>query len=175
MGRHSCESWYPHDRNRFHPAGTTLMQFTIDDTGSVVDPVIAQSSGNSQTDALAMACVRTWHYKPATQNGVPVAVPWRAKVTWDPNPSQAPSSCAAYYRGPPVDFTGKNGTSVLQLLIHHREVAKITLARSSGIDDLDRAAMTCVATWPPNIEQDGDFQATLSIDWRKLLSASTAR
>ena len=63
-------------------ASPTVVSFRIKIDGSVEDVEIAQSSGDTSIDHTFAECVGNWRYKPATQNGQPVEVPWRAEALW---------------------------------------------------------------------------------------------
>ena len=54
---------------RLHRSG--LIDVMIDEHGSVQD-VTVQQSVNAAYDILVVAAARTWKYRPATRNGVPV-------------------------------------------------------------------------------------------------------
>ena len=74
-------------RVRGHPKpselNNTVLSFEIDIDGTVKDVVIEQSSGDDCVDKAAANCAATgWHYKPAMQNGQPVAVMWRVSINW---------------------------------------------------------------------------------------------
>jgi protein TonB len=62
--------------------GNTEMDLTVTAQGTVTDVAVSKSSGSSDLDEIAVACVRTWTYKPATKDGVPVELKWKAQVVW---------------------------------------------------------------------------------------------
>ncbi|MGN6514553.1 MAG: energy transducer TonB [Rhizomicrobium sp.] len=85
IGRpHTCgQRYYPALATRLGHEGTTTISFTVNADGSVSDVKIAQSSGYDELDQAAIPCAETWKYKPAMQNGAPVAkTDYLAKVTW---------------------------------------------------------------------------------------------
>ncbi len=83
IGRaHSCLQNYPPISQRNNEEGTTLMSFTVNVDGSVSDPSVAKSSGFQRLDEAALSCVLRWKYKPATQDGQPVAAQNQANVVW---------------------------------------------------------------------------------------------
>jgi protein TonB len=86
IGRpHTCPNakWYPALAMRLNHEGTTLLAFTVNTDGTISNISVAQSSGHDELDQAAMSCAQDWSsYKPALQNGAPVAVPWKAKVVW---------------------------------------------------------------------------------------------
>lgn len=83
IGRaHECASKYPPLAVRLNHEGTTTIGFTIEPDGSVTNAHVVSGSGHDELDSAAISCTEGWHYKPATQNGQPVAVPWTTKVQW---------------------------------------------------------------------------------------------
>jgi protein TonB len=81
LGRKSCLSRH---RNVTMPAnvGNTMMDLTVTAEGIVTDVTVSKSSGSVDLDDAAVACTRTWTYKPATKDGVPVQLKWKAQVVW---------------------------------------------------------------------------------------------
>lgn len=83
VGRpHVCIQDYPSISQRLNEQGTTTLQFKIEADGSVSGVNVAESSGHDRLDQAAVNCAQSWHYKPAMQNGQPVAVNWKAQVKW---------------------------------------------------------------------------------------------
>ena len=82
---HNCPAarWYPPIAIRLNQQGTTGIKFTINTDGSVSNVQIADSSGHDSLDQAAIRCAQSWRYKPALQNGQPVAVTWQTNVKWD--------------------------------------------------------------------------------------------
>jgi protein TonB len=81
IGRaHTCVQNYPALSQRLQEEGTATLSFTINTDGSVSNPSVTKSSGYPRLDDAAMACVPRWKYKPATQDGQPVATQWQAAV-----------------------------------------------------------------------------------------------
>ena len=62
--------------------GTTALSFLIREDGSTDDVAVAQSSGNADLDKWSTRCVKYWKYKPAIQDGKPIAMRWSAQVQW---------------------------------------------------------------------------------------------
>jgi len=63
-------------------SGTVLVGYTINADGTVGDVHIVESSGHEELDQAAVACASSgWLYRPATRNGVAVAVPWTVRIT----------------------------------------------------------------------------------------------
>ena len=80
---HTCGStYYPESAQRLHEQGTTTVTFTVTENGDVENPTVANSSGHDDLDQAAIPCVTTWKYKPAVQEGKPVAAQWTANVVW---------------------------------------------------------------------------------------------
>jgi TonB family protein len=65
--------------------GTTVLAFTVTTDGDVSNPTVSESSGFDDLDQAAIKCALTWKYKPAVQNNVATAVPWKTQVVWKPN------------------------------------------------------------------------------------------
>jgi protein TonB len=84
IGRpHVCgDKYYPPVSMRLNEEGTTLLSFKILTDGSITDITVAKSSGHDRLDQAAITCAGSWRYKPATQNGQPVEVPWQTQVQW---------------------------------------------------------------------------------------------
>ena len=65
---------YPTDARRFGRQGVVTLQLAIDATGRVTNAQVKSSSGDPELDQTAIDWVTGhWRYKPAVQNGVPVA------------------------------------------------------------------------------------------------------
>ena len=95
---HICTTYYPKAEEKAGIEGTTRVSFTITSEGEVRDPAVEQSSGNAKLDDAALECVQSWRYRPAVQNGKPIAVRWRADIKFKPNLqppafAQAPRDC----------------------------------------------------------------------------------
>jgi protein TonB len=152
---HLCLQDYPAASVAAHEEGTTTVAFTITDTGHTDAVTVRTSSGSAALDAAAITCVNRWLYKPATKDGVPVAVPWKAEVRWSmvhPEGSTPPPtptgdhSCAAFR---PLDLKVPAGAmTTLAFVVTPAGVAKnVTIAASSGNAELDGAALKCAAGW----------------------------
>ena len=79
---HECQSKYPPLAMRLGHTGNVTIGFTIGTDGSVSNVHVTEGSGHDELDSGAVSCAQSWHYKPAMQNGSPVAVPWSTKVTY---------------------------------------------------------------------------------------------
>ncbi|HLY04656.1 MAG TPA: energy transducer TonB [Rhizomicrobium sp.] len=79
---HSCMNEYPAAAQRLNQEGTTSVRFTVNTDGSVSNVQVVGSSGHDMLDSAAIRCAQNWRYKPAMQNGQPVAAPWTTNVQW---------------------------------------------------------------------------------------------
>jgi periplasmic protein TonB len=83
---HECNSrYYPPIAQRLNQHGTTLVRLTISSDGQVTDAKVADSSGYDSLDQAAIKCVTSgsWGaYKPALQNGQPIASQTEVKIVW---------------------------------------------------------------------------------------------
>lgn len=64
---------YPDELRREGVSGLVMVKCTIDVQGNVVDPTIEKSS-NAAFDRPALAALKKWKFKPARQDGAPVAI-----------------------------------------------------------------------------------------------------
>ncbi|HEY4115350.1 MAG TPA: energy transducer TonB [Rhizomicrobium sp.] len=83
VGRpHECQSKYPPLAVRLNHQGKVTLGMTIEADGSVTNVHVVTPSGFDELDRGAVSCASDWHYKPAMQQGHPIAVPWQATVQY---------------------------------------------------------------------------------------------
>ncbi len=72
---------YPEMERRLGHEGTVTLTISIDANGQITDAQVANSSGSQALDQAAVEWVKShWKYKPAIQNGTPVASTAQAAV-----------------------------------------------------------------------------------------------
>ncbi len=64
---------FPDNLKRDGVQGIVTVKCTVDEQGNVRDPTIEKSS-NPAFEKPAVAAVKKWRFKPATQDGKPIAV-----------------------------------------------------------------------------------------------------
>jgi protein TonB len=75
---------YPEQSRRMGQQGTVTLRVSIGADGVVTDTQIVQSSGVPELDQAALAWVKShWKYKPAMQNGQPIASTAEAAVVFN--------------------------------------------------------------------------------------------
>lgn len=75
---------YPPEALRLSQQGKVLLRMAITADGSVSDASVVGSSGSSALDQAAVEWVKEhWRYKPATQDGHPVATTQEAAIVFD--------------------------------------------------------------------------------------------
>lgn len=76
-------SYYPPIAVRLNQTGTTLVTVHIGADGGVQNVDIAGSSGHDALDQASIKCIMSrWRYKPALQNGQPVATIKQYALKW---------------------------------------------------------------------------------------------
>jgi TonB family protein len=155
--RHSCESFYPPGPLLNNVEGKTIVGFTVDPTGHVVEPAVKESSGNADLDDAAKKCVLRWIYRPALKDRVPIAVPWQAAVIWKQTYHlafvSAPSCTlpAQARTQPPA-----TKTTIAFTVAADGVTDDIHVRTSSGDASLDKAVSDCVAAWRLEPRKDAD-------------------
>jgi protein TonB len=83
-GAGKCESsYYPPIAIRLNQTGTTTVAVHIGADGSVESVSLVDSSGHDSLDQAASRCIQSaWHFKPAMQNGQPVATVKEYSIVW---------------------------------------------------------------------------------------------
>ncbi len=64
---------YPAELRRDGVSGLVMVKCTIDEQGNVVDPQVEKSS-NGAFEKPAVDALKKWKFKPAKQDGAPVAI-----------------------------------------------------------------------------------------------------
>ena len=152
---HMCVD-YPVPALQAAAEGTTTVAFKITDTGSVADAGVKTSSGNPDLDNASIACTRSWQYRPATENGAPVSVPWQVAVKWQirPTPPFDTISDAAYRCVESTD-AGRDEMSnaklhtVVRVHFMNGDIAGVAVVGSSGNTSLDRRVAECYGRVAP--------------------------
>jgi TonB family protein len=74
---------YPESARAEGVGGRVIVQFVVDETGAVTDPVVIRSS-DPRLDEAALAAVSASRFEPGRQRGRPVKVRFSLPVTFDP-------------------------------------------------------------------------------------------
>jgi len=78
-----ASSYYPALAVRLNHEGATLVTVHVAVDGSVTGADVAESSGHDELDQAATHCVNSaWRFKPAMQNGQPVASTKQYRIVW---------------------------------------------------------------------------------------------
>ncbi len=77
-----CDSWYPNKPIGGGETITTLLSVHVGENGWISNPAVAQSSGDADFDAAALACAPHMVVHPVMQNRQPVAIDWQIEVRW---------------------------------------------------------------------------------------------
>ncbi len=122
---------------------------TITAEGSVANPVIAESSGNTDLDQASLACVLTWKYWPAKENGKAVPVSGSLHVAWklpDLAFAEPRRDCFTFY-GVPADYPSHAVSTAIKFDVVENAVTNVAVEKSSGNAVLDSYAVACVQSW----------------------------
>lgn len=88
LARAGCgSSWYPPAAIKANAEGTALVRIHIDETGAVSGADLLQSTGNAELDRATIGCVtKSWRFRPAMENGKPVAASMQYAIRWSLHP-----------------------------------------------------------------------------------------
>ncbi len=81
---HDCaQRYYPPIAVRLNQEGNVRVRITVAADGTVTNAEVVGSSGKDALDQATVKCIMSgWHYKPAMQNGQPIAAATEANVQW---------------------------------------------------------------------------------------------
>lgn len=82
----ATELAYPEDA---HGSAKVVLEFTVDETGKVIDVAVVQ--GDPPFDRAAVTAAVNWRFEPAKRSGAPVAVRLRYVVEFEPPNEPAPA------------------------------------------------------------------------------------
>lgn len=180
IGRpHSCTDYFPENTK---VGGKAEVAFTITVEGRTQDARLTKSTGDAALDAATLRCVAAWRYKAAVKGGLSVAVPWIAYVYWGqapPEPVTGDPACWKAMWPKPEEIAGVTGPTIIALIGSARgEVVRdLHIKTSSGRDDLDHIAMTCLSRNPAFMEtvsvNTGEilyYSLVTAIDWHKKIA-----
>jgi TonB family protein len=173
---HVCMNDYPESAIWDGAEGTAQVAFRIGADGKVKDVTLVKSTGHEDLDAATLGCVGRWAYKPFTQDGVAVEMPWRAEVHWKLHRSYADMHpCANYLAVTPQLLAGIGGVTRISFRIMPDGTAKDPeVVRSSGNGELDKAAQRCIGGRHFNtmraVIPDAGVPKEVQIDWRNDLA-----
>ncbi|HTW36493.1 MAG TPA: energy transducer TonB [Rhizomicrobium sp.] len=82
-GARCQQSYYPPIAIRLNQEGTTTVDVHVSADGAVTGVDIKDSSGHDSLDQAAIKCItNAWRFKPAMQNGQPVATSRQFAIKW---------------------------------------------------------------------------------------------
>jgi len=172
IGRpHTCASYYPAAALKARIQGTDLVEFMVTTDGGVRDIKIGKSSGNQDLDDAALSCVAHWHYKPATKDGSPIEMPWKANVVWNimPPPAVQTALGCLWNRENTEAPKGLGQTSVSFHVLQDGAVTDVKVRQSSGSTVWDSIGVSCTKARHYDVSiftvpADG-LSAHLEMDW----------
>lgn len=132
-----------------------MLAFDGDQTGSLQDVRILQTSGYAELDDAAIACVKTWHFDPKSAFGKFYLGSQRLVIDWTlpNNPTQnaigrrggIPHSCPYYPQGVPPGTIGTTRVGFFITADGHVRDAHVVI--SSGNTSLDEESVRCTTYW----------------------------
>jgi len=170
----------PRWKNLLDILATVILSYRITTTGDVADVRVIESSGLREFDKAVANCVASWRYFPATRGGKPVEVQWKTHVVWKnkgerpmPDLAERQRDCVRAHPVSAAQLEGIDGTTQLSFGVSEGVVLSAAVTRSSGSDELDRAAAECVKSWRfmaliPGTTRPS-FMRWATIDWKQAL------
>jgi TonB family protein len=151
LGSHDAEGFYPPASRLIGEQGDVTVSFIIQTDGSVSQVTIVGSSGIARLDEAAILAASTWRYRPATQDGKPVAYRWIAKLVFKMRDSFWNAATFKIIEAPedayPADALAnrQQGSTGLAVLIDENgNVLNASVQQTSGVPTLDEASLVLV-------------------------------
>jgi TonB family protein len=171
-----CAHFYPASADQSGEEGATLVSIHVAADGIVAEPRVAVSSGHADLDSAALTCVSGAHIAPIKSNGVAIAAETEMQVTWKRSffggaPASISTNCHGWYPAEAVRHNHEGETLLAFTAGADGSIKNISVAKSSGYDELDQAAITCASAfrYRPVTLPDGtrvDVDMKTNIIWR---------
>ena len=143
-GSRICVPFYPLAAFNAGTTGQTDVTYRVGTDGMVKDVAVEQSSGSTELDDAAGSCISARRYAPAEEDRAPVERAVKETITWV---KPRWHSCQRYYTRA-FKAARLSGTTRIQFVVTtNGSVTAPVVVRSSGSEDLDRAAQRCVKDW----------------------------
>lgn len=152
---------YPDLARAANIEGNTLIAYRGTYDGRIEDVKVVHTSGNDDLDDATVQCVSRWRFDPSSPSAKfnlgkhATTIMWVIPKTRPGAPRQMAfglfaglmHTCENYY--PRAEFRSRTeGTTKLSFHISIEGLPKdMTIAQSSGNDDLDNAALECASHW----------------------------
>jgi TonB family protein len=174
--QNDCTSLYPQSAVQAGEEGITIISVHVSAGGTVNGPRVARSSGYPDLDNAALACVNGVKVAPLLSGGVPIEADTDMQVTWRRSTFQGvPATingvvCPPAYPPLAVRLHHEGETNITYTIGANGWVKNLTVTKSSGYDELDKAVTNCFSQsvfWPVMQQGHGvEIDRKLSIKWR---------
>jgi TonB family protein len=135
-----CRPWYPPTAVAHNEQGTAILDIDVSPQGTAANVVVKASSGHDSLDEVSVECVKTWIFRPATQNGVPIESHYTQVIQWRISDGSQPSLPADAPPGPANWSPYSAADSIAAYMLSNTAEAPELLAASvyskfSGLDE----------------------------------------
>jgi TonB family protein len=151
LGSHDAEGFYPPASRIAGEEGNVIVNFIIQTDGSVRDVKVVRSSGIQRLDEAAVLAASTWRYRPAMQDGKPVAYRWNSQLVfkmrdsfWNASAFKIIEAPADAYPSDALANRQQGSTGLVVLIDENGNVLRASVQQTSGVPVLDEASLTLV-------------------------------
>jgi len=151
LGSHDAEGFYPPESRRIGEEGNVIVSLVIQADGTVKDVKVVQSSGIQRLDEAAVLAASSWRFKPATQDGKPVAYRWVAQLAfkmrdsfWNAAAYKIIEAPADAYPADALENRQQGSTGLVVLIDENGNVLRASVQQTSGVPVLDQASLALV-------------------------------
>jgi TonB family protein len=140
---------YPEAALAANQAGTTVLRYIVETDRSLRDLRVERSSGWPQLDQAAIDALGQCKGVPALVNGVAVSSYGRFSYNWRPSTKAAlqfEAGCTPAYPAEAIRLELQGTTALRFSITEQGALVKVEVAKSSGSDLLDAAAVSGLST-----------------------------
>ena len=151
LGSHDAEGFYPPASRILGEEGNVIVSFVIQTDGTVRNVTVVSSSSIQRLDEAAVLAASTWRYKPAMQDGKPVAYRWNSQLVFKMRDSfwnaaafkiiEAPTDA---YPADALQNRQQGSTGLVVLIDENGNVLRASVQQTSGVPVLDQASLALV-------------------------------
>jgi TonB family protein len=166
--------YYPRSAIAAGVQGTVMVALTITAQGDMTNLSVRKSSGSSDLDGAALACVQHWRFTPAMKDNVPIESSKAYMIAFgldqlaDPlsgEISRAAQKCAMQSLSGSEEFNGGTAITTIHVQFDEGTIAHANVLDASGNKELDQQAQQCVANLPTELAQKVTGRRSLFIEF----------